>query len=63
MRPTPSRSEEKRSSAKKSYKKNKTKIRARDVERKRKKWSEKTEDERNIQRENARITQKAYRAQ
>ena len=39
------------------------KTRARDVERKRKKWNEKTEDERNIQRENARVTQKAYRAQ
>ena len=61
--PTQSGREAKRISAKKLYEKNKIKIGARDVERKRKKRNEKTDDERNIQRENARVTQKAYRAQ
>ena len=39
--PTPSRSEANKISAKKSYEKNKINIRARDAERKRKKWNEK----------------------
>ena len=39
--PTPSRSEANKISAKKSYEKNKIKIRALDAERKRKKWNEK----------------------
>ena len=60
--PTLSRREAKRISAKKSYEKHKIQIRARDVKRKRKQWKEKTEDERNILRENGRVTQRAWRA-
>ena len=60
--PPISRREAKRISAKKSYEKNKSKIRARDVKRKRKQWNGKTEDERNILRENGRVTQRAWRA-
>ena len=63
--PTSSRrlpKDSKRISAKKYYEKHKIKIRTRDVEKKKKKWNKKTEDEKKIQRKNGRVTQMAYRS-